>query len=72
MAVCRPSKYRMDLAMEVVYRQECTWHYEFHAKKNGVLVFGKDDNLYSQNAVHRSIELGSTSGLDKDEYDYIF
>ena len=38
---CCASEQMMDRSMKIVYRRECTWHYEFNAQKSEILVWKK-------------------------------
>ena len=40
-ATCCLTKSKIDKAMDIVYNHGCAWHYEFNAKKSGILVYGE-------------------------------
>ena len=62
---------RLNQVMDIVYQHGCTWHYEFNARKSGVLVFGDDNNNNRGKDQMREFQLGDAIVKERLKYDHV-
>ena len=70
-ATCCLSKFKLDKAMDIVYKHGCVWRYELNAKKSGVLVYGESRKDHDVNAVDRQFRLGPNRVKERVFYDHV-
>ena len=70
-ATCCLSKFKLDRAMDIVYRHGCVWRYEFNAKKSGVLVYGESKKEHKLNSASRCFKLGPDRVKERVNYEHV-
>ena len=53
------NEFKLNQVMKMVYRHECTWRYEFNARKGGVLIYSGDPNPVCRNTPLKEFSLGA-------------
>ena len=62
---------KLNFIMVIVYQQGCTWHYEFNARKSGVLIYGEDRLAYHHNTQLRDFGLRTVKVRELGNYGHL-
>ena len=71
LSVCSLSKFKLDRALDLVYKYLCKWRFYYNASKSAVMIYGEKKRESVRNSKFRNFQLGKDKVKERIEYDHV-